>query len=199
MKIVVIGANGTIGKSVVAELNDHEVVKVGHSKGDYRVDIEDRASIKAMFEEVGQVDAVVSATGNAVFAPVEELTFDQIKAAINSKLLGQISIFQIGRDYIREGGSITLTSGVLAQHPMRGGSALSLVNGAIESFVKATALELGHKLRLNAVSPHFVKETMDMMGMDSSSGISASDTAKAYRHAVLTNETGQSFDVVDYI
>ncbi|WP_226648285.1 short chain dehydrogenase [Microbulbifer variabilis] len=199
MKIVVIGATGIIGKSVVDELKEYDVVKVGHRNGDYRINIEDRASIKAMFKQVGQVDAVVSATGNAVFAPVEELTFDQIKAAIDSKLLGQINIFQIGRDYVREGGSITLTSGVLAQHPMRGGSALSLVNGAIESFVKATALELGHKLRLNAVSPHFVKETMDMMGMDSSSGISASDTAKAYRHAVLSSETGQTFDVADYI
>ncbi|QFT54851.1 short chain dehydrogenase [Microbulbifer sp. THAF38] len=199
MKIVVIGANGIIGQSIVAELKEHEVVKVGHSKGNYRVDIEDRGSIKAMLEKVGQVDAVVSATGNGVFASIEELTFDQIKAAINSKLLGQINIFQIGRAYVREGGSITLTSGVLAQHPMRGGSALSLVNGAIESFVKATAFELDHKLRLNAVSPHFVKETMDMMDMDSTSGISASDTAKAYRHAVLTKETGQTFDVADYI
>ncbi len=199
MKIVLIGATGTIGKAVSNELKKHEVICVGFKGGDYQANIEDRASLKALFDKIGEVDAIVSTTGMIAFAPVEDLTFEQIKASVDSKLLGQINIFQVGREYVREGGSITLSSGVLAQYPMHSGSAASLVNAAIDSFVKATAFEIGSKLKVNSVSPRFVKETMEMMGMDSASGISAADTAKAYAHAVTTSETGQSFDVVDYI
>lgn len=199
MKIVVIGATGTIGKALVNELKDHDLISVGFEGGDYQADIEDRTSLKRMFDKIGQVDAIISTTGMVAFAPIEELTFEQISASVNSKLLGQINIFQVGRSYVREGGSITLSSGVLAQHPMHSGSAASLVNAAIDSFAKAAAFEIGDKLKINAVSPRFVKETMEMMGMDSTSGISAADTAKAYAHAVITSKTGQSFDVVDYI
>lgn len=199
MKIVLIGATGTVGKAVANELKEHEVIKVGYKGGDYQVDIEDRASITALFEQIGEVDAIVSTTGMAAFAPIKELSYDQIKLSVDSKLLGQINLFQIGSKHVREGGSITLTSGYLAQHPMEGGAAISLVNAALDSFTKAAAFELGSNLRVNTVSPRFVKETMEKMGMDNSSGVSAADTAKAYRHSVTSSESGQAFDVVDYI
>ena len=67
--------------------------------------------------------------------------------------------------YINDGGSITLTSGVLSREPMRGSVVVSMVNGALESFVKAAALEVD-AFRINVVSPIFVKETMAMMGME---------------------------------
>lgn len=199
MKIVLIGATGTIGKAVSKALEQHEVIKVGFKDGDYNVDIEDRASLTALFEKLGQVDAIISTTGLVTFAPVEELTYDQVQLSINSKLLGNINVFQVGRHYVREGGSITLTSGVLAQQPMYSASAASLVNAALDAFAKATAFELGDKLRINTVSPHFVKETMAMMGMDTAGGISAADTAKAYAYAVTSSDTGTIIDVSDHI
>lgn len=199
MKIALIGATGIIGKAVAEELNDHEIIHVGFSNGDYKVDVEDRSSIEALFKEIGTVDAIISTTGQIAFAPVKELTDEQYKLTVDSKLMGQINLFQIGRDYVSEGGSITFSSGYLAQNPMAGGAAVSMVNAAIDSFAKAAAFELGSSLRVNSVSPRFVKETMELMGMDSATGISAADTAKAYKHAVEGNETGQAFDVVDYI
>ena len=113
--------------------------------------------------------------------------------------MGQVNLVRIGRHYLRKGGSITLTSGVLAQQPMPGSASISMVNGALEAFVKAAALELGEQLRVNAVSPQFVKETMEMMGMDSQYGISAADTAKAYRQAVEGAHNGETLAVADYL
>lgn len=199
MKIVLIGATGTIGKAVTDELRDHDVITVGYKSGDYQVDIESRASLAVLFEQIGEVDAIISTTGMVAFAMVDDLTHDQIEASVDSKLMGNINLFQVGRKYVREGGSITFTSGVLAKQPMHSGSAASLVNAALDSFAMAAALELGSSLRVNTVSPRFVKETMEMMGMDSASGISAADTAKAYAYAITTSETGQIFDVADYL
>ncbi len=111
--------------------------------------------------------------------------------------MGQINILRVGKNLVNEGGVILLTSGMLASEPMPGSVSISAVNGALNSFVKAASLELGDKLRINAVSPIFVKETMDMMGMDSASGMSAADTAIAYETALEGTMSGEVIDVRD--
>lgn len=199
MKIVLIGATGIIGKAVAKALEAHQVICVGNTGGDYQVNIEDRDSIKALFDQIGQVDAIISTAGMAHFASVEALSYEQVKQSIDSKLLGNVNVFQVGKDFVKEGGSITLTSGVLSHQLMHGASAISLVNAGLDAFVRASAFELGDTLRVNTVSPHFVKETMALMGLDTDSGISASDTAKAYVYAVLSNETGKAIDVADHV
>ncbi|WP_424988082.1 short chain dehydrogenase [Microbulbifer sp. S227A] len=199
MKILLIGATGTIGKAIAAELSEHDIITVGNTRGDYQVDLTDAGSIAALFGKTGKVDAVISTAGSIVFGPVAELTEAQVTEALDGKVTNHLNLFRVAKDYINEGGSLTLTSGDLAQNPMPGGALVSLVNGALDSFAKAAALETGAALRVNSVSPHFVKETMEMMGMDSSAGISAADTAKAYRHAVESTESGKVFDVPDYI
>ena len=200
MKTMIIGASGTIGQAVTAALApDHEIVRVGHKTGDYQVDLGSKESIEALFDAVGPVDAVVSTAGAAGFAPLSQLDDDAFALALSNKLMGQVNLVRIGMDRVRDGGSITLTSGILSRHPMAGSAAVSMPNGALESFVKAAALELDRGVRVNVVAPAFVTETMEMMGMDPTPGISAADTAKAYRAAVDGDDTGKTLDVPDYL
>jgi NAD(P)-dependent dehydrogenase (short-subunit alcohol dehydrogenase family) len=111
--------------------------------------------------------------------------------------MGQNNLLRIGQPFMRMGGVVLLTSGMLANEPIPGSAATSAANGALNSFVKAASLELGDELRINAISPIFVKESMEMMGMDSSDGMSAADTAKAYKFALEGAMTGQVIDVRD--
>lgn len=199
MKIILIGATGTIGQKVHERLKEnHEVISVGFKEGDYQVDIGDKNSIQNLFDQIGEVDAVISTTGLSAFAPLGELTDEQFSLGWNNKLMGQINILRVGQSYVREGGVILLTSGMLANEPMPGSASTSAANGALNSFVKAASLDLGNTLRINAVSPIFVKETMEMMGMDSSDGMSAADTAKAYQSALEGSMTGEVIDVRNY-
>ncbi len=200
MKVMIVGATGTIGSAVVDLLSsDHEIIRVGHKDGDHQVDLGSQDSIAELFEDVGPVDAVVSTAGAAAFRPFSELDDADYDLALSNKLMGQINLVRVGRGYVSEGGSITLTSGMLAQHPMPGSVAISLANGALESFTKAAALETGDALRVNTVSPVFVKETMAMMGMDPEPGTSAADTAKAYKVAVEGDANGATLHVRDYV
>ncbi|WP_245907233.1 short chain dehydrogenase [Photobacterium sanctipauli] len=192
-------AQSANGKAVAERLSgQHEMIIAGYSSGDVQVDLASADSIRNMFEQVGKVDAVVSTAGQASFAPLQALTDDDYQLALQNKLMGQVNLVRIGRDYVTEGGSITLTSGVLSRQPMPGSAAISMVNGALESYVKAAALEL-NQLKLNVVAPVFVKETMAMMGMDTEGGVSASDTAKAYVVAVEGDMHGQTLDITHYI
>ncbi|HDY8071834.1 TPA: short chain dehydrogenase [Vibrio vulnificus] len=194
MKVLIIGATGTIGQAVTEKLANHELILAGFDSGDVQVDLGDKASIQHMFETVGKIDAIVSTAGVANFGPLAMQSDDDYALALNNKLMGQVNLVRVGKDYVNQGGSITLTSGILSRHPMAGSASVSMVNGALESFVKAAALEL-ERLRVNVVAPAFVKETMAKMGMDSTHGISASDTAKTYVAAVEGDMTGKTLDV----
>jgi len=198
MKVLLVGATGTIGQKVHERLaKQHDVITAAHRGGDHQVDIADKASIQKLFTQVGEVDAVISTAGSAAFAPLSELSDEQFSLAWNNKLMGQINLLRVGRPHIRGGGVVLLTSGMLASEPMPGSASVSAANGAINAFVRAAALELGDSLRINAISPIFVKETMEMMGMDSASGMSASDTAKAYQVVMEGSATGEVIDVRD--
>jgi len=199
MKILLVGASGTIGQAVAKALsNNHEVIAANYSGGDINVDLGDQNSIAAMFEKVGKVDAIISTAGVANFAPLAELTDADYVLALANKLMGQINLLRLGKSYLNENGSVTLTSGILSRQPMQGSAVISMVNGALESYVKAASLEL-ENIRINAVAPIFVKETMAMMGMDTVGGLSAKETANAYLASVTGTMSGQTLDAPDYV
>jgi NAD(P)-dependent dehydrogenase (short-subunit alcohol dehydrogenase family) len=195
MKIVVIGATGTIGAKVVDALSakKHEVIRASRN-GDTKVNLEDPATIRALFETVKDIDALVSCAGNAAFKPLSQLTDADYQLGLRSKLMGQVSAARIASDHLRDGGSITLTTGTLAMHPIPGSASVSLVNAGLEGFVRAAALEMARRLRINAVSPPWVKETMVKLGMDPAPGLSAADVAKAYVAAVEGSQQGAILD-----
>jgi NAD(P)-dependent dehydrogenase (short-subunit alcohol dehydrogenase family) len=195
MKILVIGATGTIGRAVVDALSGrHAVIKVGHRRGDHQVDLASPDSIKALYRAVGPFDAVVCAAGLAHFGPLAELTERDFLQGLSNKLMGQVNLVLAGLPVIADRGSFTLTSGVLSMEPMAGSAAISPVNAAIEGFVRAAALEMPRGVRINVVSPPWVKETMEAMGMDSSTGQPAASVAKAYLAAVDGTMTGAVID-----
>jgi NAD(P)-dependent dehydrogenase (short-subunit alcohol dehydrogenase family) len=193
MRILLIGATGTIGKAVADALRGrHDLVLASAKNAPERVDISDPASIRALFERVGKVDAVVSAAGNAAFKPFDALTDEDYAFSLSNKLMGQANLVRIGSQYVNDGGSFTLSSGVLAQQPMPGSGAISLVNAGLEGFARAAALEAPRGLRVNVVSPPWVSETLTAMGMDPSGGLPAATVAKSYVESVEGKQTGQT-------
>ena len=160
-KILVIGGAGTIGKPLVRQLREkHQVIVAGRKSGDERVDISQPDSIRDLFERLEVVDAVVNVSGEAKWDRFENLSEEDFYIGIRSKLMGQVNLVRIGSEYVREGGSITLTTGILADDPVEMTSSAAMVNGAIHSFVKAVVLDL-EKLRVNAVSAGLVADAFE--------------------------------------
>lgn len=163
MKILIIGGNGTIGKKVSAHFSKkHEVIIAGKTSGEVNLDMGDSQSIQAMFEKVGKVDAVICAAGEAKWAEFTSLTEDDFYIGIKSKLMGQVNLVRIGLNYINPGGSFTLSSGILADHPVHMTTSAAMVGGGINSFVKAAALEMTDNVRINVVSSGLVEDAVDI-------------------------------------
>jgi NAD(P)-dependent dehydrogenase (short-subunit alcohol dehydrogenase family) len=191
MRILVVGATGTIGRAVVAALeSEHDVVQASRSKSAVRVDISDPESIRSMYANVGALDAVISAAGEARFKPFAQLSDDDFAFSLQNKLMGQVNLVRYGIEHVRDAGSFTLTSGILAREPMIGGGAISLVNAGLEGFARAAALEAPREIRVNVVSPPWVTETLIAYGMDPSIGLPATTVAEAYVKSVTGRSTG---------
>ncbi|EUB88021.1 short chain dehydrogenase [Pseudomonas sp. GM30] len=198
MKILLIGAAGTIGSAVDKELSQrHEVIRIGRSSGDFQVDISDSASIRKLFEQTGKFDALVCAAGNVTFAPLGEMNADSFALGLKDKLMGQVNLLLIGREYANDGASFTFTTGVLSHDPIRTGASAALVNGALDSFVKAAAIELPRGLRVNSISPTVLLEAMGSYApyFRGYKPVPAADVALAYAKSVEGLQTGQTFHV----
>ena len=196
MKIIIIGSTGTIGQKVVDALTGrHDIISVGHTRGDLQVDLASTDSIRKMFDMAGEFDAVVSTAGQARFGTLVELSDEDFAIGINNKLMGQVNLIRIGYRLIRSKGSFTLTSGILSREPVVGSSAISLANAGIEAFVRAVALELPRGIRANVVSPIWVSETLAAMGRDTASGMPAEKVAQAYVECIHGKNNGDVFDV----
>lgn len=194
MKILIVGGYGTIGRSVASSLEkDHQLVMAGRTKGDFKVDIADSGSIATLFKQLGKVDAIISVAGEAKWAKFSELVEEDYYIGIKSKLMGQVNLVRIGLNYLNPKGSITLTTGILADDPVINTASAAMVNGAIHSFVKAAALEVEDGKRINVVSAGVVEDAYERY-KDFFPGhvpIAMRKVAMAYQRSLLGRDHGK--------
>jgi len=198
MKILLIGASGTVGSAVATELEQrHEVLRIGLHSGEFQVDISDPASIHRLFAKTGRFDALVSAVGSVTFKALGEMADSDFSLGLQNKLMGQVNLLLIGREFANDGASFTLTSGILNRDPIRTGTSAAMVNGAVDAFVRAAAIELPRGLRINAVSPTVLEEAMGSYApyFRGYKPVPAADVALAYAKSVEGLQTGQVFVV----
>jgi NAD(P)-dependent dehydrogenase (short-subunit alcohol dehydrogenase family) len=203
LRILLVGASGTLGRAVAAELGArHEIIRAGREGGDVRVDITDPASIAKALAFIGPLDAVISAAGHVKFAPLSDFVAAPLAESgygigLADKLMGQVNLALAARERLNEGGSITLTSGILSEQPIAAGSSASMVNGAIEAFVRAAAIELPKGIRINAVSPNVLTESMGDYGpfFRGFEAVPAARAALAFSRSVEGKQTGQVYQV----
>src|SRR5947199_7196004 len=199
MKIVLIGANGKIGELVQKALAGagHQIVKVGRKSGDFRVEIENRESVRKLYQAVGSFDAVAIAAGEVAFAPLSELTAEKWQFSLGSKLMGQISLVQEAIPFIKENGSFTLVSGVLNDEPIFAGVAASTVSGALEGVVRATVIELPKGSLIDLLNLTILQESEAHMGSFFPGVIPVEGwkVGQAYKRAILGAQTGRVYKV----
>jgi len=199
MRILVVGASGTIGRAVVKELGQrHEIISAGRSSGDLKLDVTDRGSIDAAFKKAGALDAVVSVIGKVKFAPFADMEAADYAIGLGDKLMGQVNLVLAGRKHLAEGGSFMLTTGVLDSDPIVAGSSASMVNGALNAFVMAAAIEMPRSIRINAVSPGVIAEAMKDYGafFRGFEPVPAARAALGYAKSAEGAQTGQVYRIV---
>lgn len=193
MRILVAGASGTVGLAAMKGLSRHEIVTAGRNSGDVTVDLMNEESVRAMYRKLGMVDAVVATAGHTHFGPLGAMTPEQFRMGLNDKLMGQINLVLLGLSHVNDGGSFTLTSGVLDRDPIRSGANAAAVNGALGAFVKSAAIEMPRGLRINVVSPGLLEESVQKYDgfFPGHEPVSSARVGLAYAKSVEGAMTGQ--------
>jgi NAD(P)-dependent dehydrogenase (short-subunit alcohol dehydrogenase family) len=198
MKVLVVGGTGTIGRMVINALKDrHDLIIAGKSNGEVKVDVRDFSSVETMYKSIGKIDAVVSTIGKVHFGPLTEMQPKEYFVGLNDKLMGQINLVLAGLNHLNDKGSFTLTSGILNSEPIRYGSSAAMVNGAIDGFVVGAAIEMPRGIRINAISPTVLEESMDIYG-DYFPGFQPAPgprVAQVFRKSIEGAQTGQIYRV----
>ena len=200
MKILLLGGNGLIGRAVFelfkSEPEDHEIL-IASRESEYSVDMMSSDSIRVMYDRIGQVDAIISTAGNLTFKYFDEMDRLDLEHGLNHKLMGQVELVRIGMDYLVNSGSFTLISGILNHYPIKMGVSASMVNAALEGFVKAVSLEQRSEFRINLVSPTVLSEAMHVYGnyFPGYLPVNVSDVAQAFKRSVLSMDTGVVYHV----
>jgi len=196
MKILLIGSTGTLGARLhdVLASRGHEVLGVSRNSGDLRYDIGDPNQLRAMYEDVGCLDAVVSAAGDVVYKPFADLSNEDYTTSFTGKVLTQINLVRAGSPYVRTPGSFTLITGILAHEPTLTGAAAAMANGALESFVRSAAIEISPQ-RVNAVSPSVFTESLEQFGshFPGMVAVDLDTVAQAYVRSIEGAQTGEIY------
>lgn len=160
MKIIIVGASGTMGKHLTTAFRkEHEVVTAAQTGCDLQVDITSTSSIENMFKQAGKFDALISTAGPTWVGPWNKLTDITFRKGVEGKMMGQINLVLIGQQYINPKGSFSLITGALAHDPQVNFANAAAANGAVEAFVRAAAIELENGIRINAVSPTVIEQS----------------------------------------
>jgi NAD(P)-dependent dehydrogenase (short-subunit alcohol dehydrogenase family) len=193
--VILIGANGKMGKAALTGLGKHKVITAGRSNDgyDYQVDITSEESLRKLFKEVGHFDAVVNTVGVCEYATFGEMTEAQWMTTVMSKMMGQINIVRIGQEYIADKGSFTLITGILNLKPIPFAIADATTSGAIDTFVKCVAFEMPRGIRVNSVNPTVLAEAWDVYGdmMPGFQPVPSALVGKAFERSVDGFITGQ--------
>ena len=185
-----------VRRSTISPSRGHTVVTAGRGSGDFRVDLTDPASIADLYANVGTIDAVVSAAGVTPFKPIREFTADDYTAAYRGKVFAQIELVRQGIDQVAADGSFTLITGVLARSPIVTGAAASMAGGALESFVRAAAIEIAPQ-RINAISPTVFTEALDVYGdyFPGFPSVGLAEVGQAYVRSIEGKQTGKVYEL----
>ena len=199
MKVIVIGATGIIGNAISQHLrtNGHEVIPVSRSTQP-AMDLENPKSINTLFSEVGAVDAIICAAGNASFGAFNQLSDEDFQLGLDSKLMGQVNVCREGLRILNPNGKLILTGGIFAHNPWPNTSNIAMVNAALEGFVKALALEMPDDQKVSVVHPPFVRESAISMGMEGDPHPPALEVALAYIEALDRDANGEAIYVQGY-
>lgn len=160
MKIILVGASGTMGTHLTAAFEkDHTVIRADRKGKDVQVDITSPESIENMYRQAGAFDALICTAGPTWVGPWKQLNNNSFRTGIEGKMMGQINLVLIGQHYINPKGSFTLITGALTHEPQRNFANAAAANAAVEGFVRAAAIELDHGIRINAVSPTVIENS----------------------------------------
>lgn len=141
-----------------------EIQALGRKAIAYQLDTKDIKSFDAFVKTVGDhleentgsrnIDFLVNNAGTALYAPISEVTEEQLDDVVDIHFKGVFFLTQKFLPFMNNGGGIVNVSSGLARFALPGSSVYGSIKAGVEMLTKYMAKELGsRKIRANVVAP----------------------------------------------
>ncbi|MDO3626489.1 SDR family oxidoreductase [Mucilaginibacter sp. BT774] len=159
----------------------------------YVVDITDEQGVDELFKKIGEFDHLIFSAGETLqIGNLADANIADSRKFFNVRYWGALMAVKYGSPYIRKGGSIILTNGIVGIRPWKGWSVAASIAGAVESLTKGLAIDLA-PIRVNAVCAGMVKT-------DLWNNIPEADREAMYNEVgskLLTGRVGEAEDIAE--
>lgn len=155
-----------MGALVIVAARDIERMKgtvadmPGEGHGYKILDLTNPDSIDNLAVEIPVLDGIVLCAAKFDSTPAKNIKRELVQEMFDTNTFANFDIVQklLRKKKIAKGGSIVFISSVASMRPYKGNSLYSATKGAINSFSKVLATELGsQRIRVNCVHPGIVK------------------------------------------
>ncbi|MEF0940869.1 SDR family oxidoreductase [Rhizobium sp. BR 362] len=108
-----------------------------------------------IFTGINRIDHLLITAGTVHLQPLKDQSEADLSKVISERLIGPLLAIKAALPHLHSASSITMTSGQFATRPAAIGAVVAAAVSAVESIVRALAIELS-PMRINAVSPGWV-------------------------------------------
>jgi NAD(P)-dependent dehydrogenase (short-subunit alcohol dehydrogenase family) len=175
-KVIILGGSSGLGLATAkaAAMDGATVVIVSSSQAridgalqglpetssGYAIDLSQEENIKHFFDRAGKFDHLVYTAGeNISMSMLDDTEIGKAKDFFNIRFWGAFAALKHGRQYINEGGSVSLMSGSFGHRPGKGYSLGAVICGMMDAFTRAMAVELA-PLRVNNIAAGVIKTNL---------------------------------------
>ena len=166
-RVLVVGGSSGIGRAVASMAAGHgasvtiigrDAAKLAEAAAAFRgecaaLNMLDEIAVEGFFADREPFDHVIVTAAELRSGPMRDFPLADAKATFDSKFWGSYLIAKQAK--IRDGGSLTLTSGAGGRRPRAGRAAVAAATVAVEALTKVLASEFA-PVRVKCVSPGLV-------------------------------------------
>ena len=114
-----------------------------------------RSAVQAAAKEFGKIDILVNNAGVLALGPIAQFSVEEFERALSVNVRSVFTAIQETLKYMPDGGRIITIGSVNSERmPFPGGSVYALTKGAVASFTKGLARDLGERrITVNNIQP----------------------------------------------
>ncbi len=148
-RVIVADRNADGARSVATELGDMHTAAT--------VEVTDEISVRALFDDAGELDVVVNTAGFSTLGLITDLPVEEFRSVVDVCLTGSFLVIKHGAPRLRSGGALVSISSLNGRQPAAAMSAYCSAKAGLSMLTQVAALELAPQgIRVNAVAPGFV-------------------------------------------
>ena len=164
-KIIIIGANGAVGKACTANLAEKDLVLISRSEFDDSsesqpnsekvvLDINNYEKTEDFINSIDyEISGIIFAIGSITIKPFSNTSIEDFKKLMDDNFYNIVNFLKLSINKMSNDSSVVFFSTIAASRGLKGHTGISSAKSAILGLCRSLAADYAPKIRFNTISP----------------------------------------------